>query len=83
LEWSVEKSAVSPEIDADLGLSVPTAFMPDYEFKPSSGLNKLLGRYNVSAAGIAGGGLTFLAAGASAFLISRSKKRKERKVKNA
>jgi cobalt/nickel transport system permease protein len=61
LEWSVEKTAGTPEIEAKLEIPVP-APMPDYE--------------NVSASGMIGGGLTFLAAGATAFIISRAKNRK-------
>ena len=61
LEWSVEKTAGTAELEAQLEIPVP-APMPGYE--------------NVSASGLIGGGLTFLAAGASALAISRAKKRK-------
>lgn len=80
LEWSMEKVAGTTEIkpqdkllENTAQLQEKTALMPDYDYAADSKGGPING---TSAAGIIGGGLTFLVAGIIAFIISRIKNRK-------
>jgi cobalt/nickel transport system permease protein len=83
LEWSMEKTAgtaelelKSPVLEGAASIQDATAFMPDYNFKDAGEEGSLAG---TSVAGIAGSLITFLLAGASAFIIS-AVKRKRKKI---
>ena len=77
LEWAIEKTAGVEELEAKSSLAQQAAsiqegiaFMPDYDFKDASGTG-------TAVAGIVGGTLTFLLAGAAAFTISVVKKKRK------
>ena len=77
LEWAVENTAGTAELEtAETAAQIrdTVAFMPDYSFKntgeDSSGTDTAI-------AGIIGGTLTFIAAGAAAFGISTYKKKRK------
>jgi cobalt/nickel transport system permease protein len=80
LEWAIEKAAGTEEPKTD-GASLQgavrfqeaTSFMPDYDFKDAEGSG-----IGTTVAGMVGGGMTFMLAGATAFAISTVKKRKKR-----
>lgn len=76
LEWSIEQVAGTAELptngavfDSAAQVQEATAFLPDYDYMDGSGTG-------TSVSGIVGGALTFVLAGLTGFLISRSKKRK-------
>jgi cobalt/nickel transport system permease protein len=78
LEWAIEKTAGTAELEANgdiydsaAAVQQSTAIMPDYDFASENG-----GSGGVSVAGIVGGGLTFLLAGAVGLIISRAKRKK-------
>ncbi len=78
LEWSVEKTAGTAELEAGGGvfdgaasIQAATAFMPDYAYKDAGEEGA-----GTSVAGIAGGLMTFIMAFSAAFVISLVKKRK-------
>jgi len=77
LEWAVEKTAGGSELGssgtmANVATTIQSAaaFMPDYNFK-----NAAESAAGTAAAGVAGGALTFLLAGAFAFAVSSVKKK--------
>ena len=78
LEWSIEKTAGTMELEAGPFMEraalvqETTAFMPDYDFKNAGEEGSGTG---TAVAGIAGGALTFLLAGAAAYAISVLKKK--------
>ena len=81
LEWSMERVAGTAELQTSdpvfeqaAALQEKTAFMPDYDFaKPT-----ISGISGTTAAGLIGGGLTFLLAGVTGFVISHIKKKKQK-----
>ena len=81
LEWSMERVAGTAELQTKgsvfeqaASIQEKTAFMPDYDFaKPANG-----GISGTTVAGLIGGGLTFVLAGATGFVISHVKKRKQK-----
>ena len=81
LEWSMARVAGTAELQTKgpvfeqaATLQEKTAFMPNYDFaKPANG-----GISGTTVAGLIGGVLTFLLAGATGFLISHFKKRKHK-----
>ncbi len=81
LEWSIQRVAGTAELEANGAIleqasqiQEKTAFMPDYDFaKPANG-----GISGTTVAGLVGGGLTFVLAGATGFVISHIKKRKQK-----
>jgi len=87
LEWSIEKVAGEAEPDAQLGVQSKSAaiqetmaMMPGYDFKGAGeGAREPGPLYGTSVAGVAGAALTFLLAIASAFVITRARKRKDDK----
>jgi cobalt/nickel transport system permease protein len=80
LEWAVEKTAGTAELEASgefmegaASIQEKTAIMPDYDFKDAeegSGIG-------TTVAGILGGAFTFLLAGTAAFIISLIKKKRK------
>lgn len=79
LEWSIEKTAGTAELEADGAVlenaalvQESTAFMPDYDFKDSDGAAT-----GTAVAGILGGAITFCIAGAAALVISVVKRRQK------
>ncbi|MCL2814301.1 MAG: energy-coupling factor ABC transporter permease [Oscillospiraceae bacterium] len=81
LEWAIEKTAGVKELEAEgavfegaASVQAAVAFMPDYEFK-----NEGEDGFGISAAvaGIVGGAITFIAAGAAAAGISAFKKKRK------
>ena len=81
LEWAMERVAGDSEWEAKGALAEgaasiqeATALMPDYDFKGADSENAGLG---TTAAGIAGGAITFLLAGAVAFAVSVVKKKQK------
>jgi len=91
LEWSIEKVAGEAEPDAQLGVQSKSAaiqetmaMMPGYDFKGAGEGAREPGPLSdtsvgTSVAGVAGAALTFLLAIASAFVITRARKRKDDK----
>jgi cobalt/nickel transport system permease protein len=80
LEWAMEKTAGTAELETSgevhtgaASIQDATAFMPDYDYSDSDGDSPISG---TTAAGLAGGAMTFLLAGAAGFIISRVKKKK-------
>ncbi len=76
LEWSMERVAGTAELatkgevfDSAAQIQEQTAFLPDYDYADGHGTG-------TSVSGIVGGALTFVLAGLTGFLISRSKKKK-------
>ena len=74
LEWSMERTAGTAELERDGGayamaakIQETTAFMPDYTFRSGGEEGSALG---TSASGIAGGALTLLAAAAAGAVIT-------------
>jgi cobalt/nickel transport system permease protein len=81
LEWAIEKTAgttkfetVNPTIEKAAQVQSEVAVMPDYDFKDA---DKDSSKIGTTVAGIVGGALTFLLAGAAAFVISAVKKRRK------
>ena len=81
LEWAVEKTAGTPELGASgefmegaASIQEAVAFMPDYDFKNAEKENSGAG---TAIAGIIGGALTFLLAGAVALSIFLVKKKRK------
>lgn len=81
LEWSMEKTAGTTELEIKDGfiegaaaIQDKTAFMPDYDFKNAGEEGSGTG---TTVAGILGGAFTFFLAGASAFIISHVKKKRK------
>lgn len=79
LEWSMEKTAGTTELEANgsahekaAAIQDATAFMPDYDFKTTEAETPAGG---TSTAGLIGGALTFLLAGATGKIITLVKKR--------
>jgi cobalt/nickel transport system permease protein len=82
LEWAMEKTAGTAELEVKETLlesaakiQEATAFMPDYDFKDSEE-GSIIG---TSVAGILGGSIVFLIAGATGLLISTIKKSKKKR----
>ena len=82
LEWSIEKTAGTTELESSGGIfdsaaavQEATAILPDYNF-PSAGEEGSAA--GTSVAGIVGGAMTFALAGATGLLISAAKKKKNR-----
>lgn len=82
LEWSMEKVAGTTELAAEsqlhsdaATLQDSTAIMPDYQYKTGKkdGSNK-----GTSAAGVIGGGLTFLVAGLTGLVLSKARNRRQK-----
>lgn len=78
LEWSIEKTAGSTELDTQGGIfekaaeiQNTTAFLPNYNFTSPEAENSSLG---TPAAGIAGGSITFLLVAAAGLAISKTRK---------
>ena len=81
LEWAIEKTAGAKEFEADgavfegaASIQEAVAFMPDYDFKDAGEDGSGIG---TTVAGIAGGLITFAAAGAAAWGISLFKKKRK------
>ncbi|MDR0293226.1 MAG: energy-coupling factor ABC transporter permease [Oscillospiraceae bacterium] len=81
LEWAVGKTAGVEELEADgavfkgaASLQEATALMPDYDFKDAGEDGSGIG---TTVAGMVGGVLTFVLAGAAAFGISTFKKKRK------
>lgn len=79
LEWSIERVAGTSELTSDEALhdkmgaiQEKTALMPDYDYAAENN-SSIPG---TSLAGLIGGGLTFLLAGITGYLLSRFKKRR-------
>jgi cobalt/nickel transport system permease protein len=79
LEWSLERvagtaelEATGPVMDSAAGIQDAAAILPDYNFK-----NAEEAPSGTALAGIIGGGVTFLLAGATAAVISLVKKKRE------
>ena len=84
LEWSIEKTAGTTELENDAPLLESaariqdvTAFMPNYDYKSTEETASSTG---TSVAGIVGGGLTFTLAGGTALIISMVKKKRKRDI---
>ena len=84
LEWSMEKTAGTTQLEANsslaehaAGIQEATAFMPDYDYKSAEEGGSSTG---TSAAGIAGGALTFALAGGMAVIISTVKRKKRQEA---
>jgi cobalt/nickel transport system permease protein len=80
LEWAIEKTAGSPELEAEgpvfrraEAIQESTAFMPDYTFPGVSADSA-----GTALAGIAGAALSFLLAGGAGFVIYLVKRNKTR-----
>ena len=80
LEWAMEKTAGTAELDTDGGIfddaaniQESTAFMPDYDYASAGEAGSSTG---TSVAGIAGGIMTFALAGLTGLVINKTKKRK-------
>lgn len=80
LEWAMEKTAGTAELEtagdiyeSAAAVQGATAFMPDYEYASAGERGSSTG---TSVAGVVGGTMTFLLAGAAGLLISIVKKRK-------
>ncbi len=80
LEWAMEKTAGTAELDTDGGIfdsaakaQENTAFMPDYDYASAGEDGSSTG---TSVAGIVGGAMTFALAGVTGLVISKTKKRK-------
>lgn len=80
LEWAIEKVAGTTELEAQgkvlegaAAAQEKTAFMPDYEYAAADEEGSSTG---TSVAGIVGGAMTFVLAGAVGLIISRVKKKK-------
>lgn len=78
LEWSIERAAGTAELEAQgpifesaAKVQEATAILPDYDFASSGGDGSPLG---TTLAGVAGGTITFLLAGATGWAISRAKR---------
>jgi cobalt/nickel transport system permease protein len=79
LEWAIEKTTtelweLNPIIEWVEQIQNAVAVMPDYDFKSAGKGGSEIG---TTVAGIAGGALTFLLAGATAFIISVVKKKRK------
>ena len=81
LEWAIEKTAGAEELEADgavfegaAAIQESVAFMPDYDFKDAG---EDVSGIGTAVAGIVGGAITFIAAGAAAFGISIFKKKRK------
>jgi cobalt/nickel transport system permease protein len=80
LEWAMEKTAGTAELEADGGVfdsaasvQESTAFMPDYDYASAGDDGSSTG---TAVAGIVGGAMTFALAGVAGLLISKAKKKK-------
>jgi cobalt/nickel transport system permease protein len=80
LEWAMEKTAGTAELETDGGIfesaaeaQENTAFMPDYDYASAGDDGSSTG---TSVAGIVGGAMTFVLAGVTGLVISKTKKRK-------
>lgn len=80
LEWAIVKTAGTTELETSGGVydsaaavQEKTALMPDYDYAKAGEDGSSTG---TSVAGIAGGAMTFVLAGATGLLISRAKKKK-------
>ena len=87
LEWAIEKVAGTAELEASgtvmegaASIQESIAFMPDYDFKNPKEAGEEGSAAGTTVAGIVGGAITFLFAGAAAVGISFVKKR--RKINN-
>lgn len=94
LEWSMEKTAGTAELESPDGIHEAfariqdkTAFLPDYAFKAGEGTEEAVGEEEggwpavdsgTSASGIIGGGLTLLLAVLTGVAISAVKRKKRR-----
>lgn len=79
LEWAMENTAGTTELEVKgdvlegaASIQEAVAFMPDYDFKDAGEEGSGIG---TTVAGIVGGALTFILAGAAAFTISIVKKK--------
>ena len=80
LEWAMEKVAGTTELEAEGAIMEgaaaaqgATAFMPDYDYASAGEDGSTTG---TSVAGIVGGALTFVLAGAAGLIITKVKKKK-------
>ena len=85
LEWSIEKTAGTAELESSGGVydsaaaaQEATAFLPDYNFKTAGEEGSAAG---TTVSGIVGGALTFALAGATGLVISVAKKKKRAATK--
>lgn len=83
LEWSIERTAGAAELKARgpifesaAKMQEATAILPDYNFASKGGEGSPLG---TTVAGVAGGTITFLLAGATGWAISRAKRHRSGK----
>jgi cobalt/nickel transport system permease protein len=80
LEWAIEKTAGKSELEVTgevhegaASIQEATAIMPDYDYADGTGpIN------GTTVAGIAGGAMTFILAGATGAVISRAKRRRKK-----
>ncbi|GHV54863.1 cobalamin biosynthesis protein CbiM [Synergistales bacterium] len=88
LEWSIEKTAPSSELERTGGaydtaakIQESTAIMPDYEFKSAAGgdTGSSFAAAGTSAAGLAGGTMTLVLACAVGWIITMFRKNKREK----
>jgi cobalt/nickel transport system permease protein len=82
LEWSMEKTAGTAELEAEgpvfkrsAAIQEAAAFMPDYDYRDAGEDGSATG---TTVAGIVGSALTFVLAGAAGFVIYRVKKSRNR-----
>ena len=80
LEWSMEKTAGTAELEASGGIfdaaasfQERTAFMPDYDYAAAEEDGSASG---TTVAGVAGSVMTLALAGAAGFIISKFKKKR-------